>query len=283
MGLLNHEAPAPWDAAARGLIPSMARASTHTPPRLLHAGRLLGMRDRPWHGHEGHELVLVTAGACRIACGGQEFACIPGTFALLPRGLPGYPRANGLTRIASIVWEAGDGVLVPQARSFDIPLDSRLARWIGDLCDLAEDPVADPAAGDALLLAVLTCVARIAALDERDAELPPALAEATRLLTADLTAVLDLPRLAARCGIGASHLARLFRQHHGCPPLRYQHRLRLRLAERLLRDPQLTVEDVGCRCGWSDPNYFGRVFRRHAGSPPGVWRGSRRPRTTSHG
>lgn len=260
------------------MIAPLSRTSSRFLPRLLHAGRFMGLRDCAWHAHDGHELVLVTAGACRITCGDQELSCIPGTLAVLPRGQPQYQHTNGLTRTSYVVWQAGDGVFDPGVRSFDIPLDSRPARWIGDLCDLAEAPQADPAVGDALLLAVLSALARIAAEREREVELHPALAEATRLLTADLTALLDLPRLAARCGVGPSHLARLFRQHHDCPPLRYQHRLRLRLAERLLQDPQLTVEEVGRRCGWPDPNYFGRIFRRHAGSSPGVWRGSRRPR-----
>lgn len=244
-------------------------------PRLLHAGRFAGDRDCPWHAHDGHELVLVTAGTCRMTCGAVELACVPGTLAVLPKGQPQYQHTDSPTSTSYVVWQAGDGVFDPTVRTLTLALDSRPARWIDDLCALFEQE-ADPQVVDALLLALLADLAQLAARCEQDAALHPALAEAIRLLTGDLTEQLDLTRLAARCGIGASHLARLFLRHHGCPPLRYQQRLRLRLAERLLQDPQLTVAEVGRRCGWPDPNYFGRVFSKHAGAPPATWRGSRR-------
>lgn len=247
-------------------------------PRLIHAGRFDGDHDCPWHVHEGHELVLVEAGACVMSCGEHELACQAGSLAILPRGQPQYQRSSERTRTSYLVWQAGDAVLDPRTRVLVVDLATRPARWLGDICDLAMDPQHDPAVVDALLLALLGAVARLEAEHHRDAALHPALAEATRLLAGDLAAPLDIGRLAAQVGLSAAHLARLFRQQHGCPPLQYQHRLRLRLAERLLQDPMLGVAEVGRRCGWSDLNYFCRVFRRHAGSPPGIWRGTRRLR-----
>jgi AraC family transcriptional regulator len=244
-------------------------------PRLLAARRFAGERDCPWHVHEGNELVLVESGRCTIACGGHELACVPGSLALLPRGLPQYQRNSGPTRTSYAVWQAGDAVLDPAPRVLQLDLASRPVRWLHDLCDLGEGPEPDAALGDALLLALLTALARLERDRVRDADLHPALAKATGLLVAGLAQPLDLGRLAAQAGVGPSHLARLFRQHHGCPPLRYQTRLRLRLAERLLQDPTLTVAEVGRRCGWTGLNYFCRVFARHAGKPPGAWRGSR--------
>jgi len=247
-------------------------------PRLITAHRFRGSRDVAWHVHEGHELVLVESGSCVISCGDSELACAPGTVAVLPRGQPQYQRTAGETATCYAVWQAGDAVLPPRARTMTPPPDAPSLRWLRDLCDLASRPEPDRELCDALLLAVLTGLARLEHEQHRDAALHPALAEATRLLAADLAQPLDQRVLAGRVGLGSSQLARLFRRHHGCPPLRYQHRLRLRLAERLLQDPTLGVAEVGRRCGWNDLNYFCRVFARHAGSPPGVWRGTRRKR-----
>jgi AraC-like DNA-binding protein len=247
-------------------------------PRLITASRFSGSRDVSWHVHEGHELVLVEQGACVISCGGQELACAAGSLAVLPRGQPQFQRTSGPTTTSYAVWQAGDAVFAPQARVMPLDLSSRPVRWLHDLCDLASGPDPDPGLCDALLLVVLNGLAGLERVRHREAALHPALAEATRILAESLDRPLDQDALAARVGIGASHLARLFRRHHGCPPLRYQHGLRLRLAERLLQDPTLSVAEVGRRCGWGDLNYFCRVFARHAGKPPGEWRGSRRRR-----
>lgn len=245
-------------------------------PLLITAERFAGDRDCPWHVHEGHEIVLVEEGTCTMTCAGHELACRPGTLAVMPRGEPQYQRSEGPVRTCYVVWQAGDAVFDPAIRTLELDLASRPVRWIHDLCDIRSGPEPDAEVADALLLALLTALARLEVDRHREAAMHPALAEATRLLTYDLAAPIDLAKLAGRVGIGPSHLARLFRRHHGCPPLRYQHRLRLRLAERLLQDPTLSVAEVGRRCGWADLNYFCRVFSRHAGRSPGAWRGSRK-------
>jgi AraC-like DNA-binding protein len=51
--------------------------------------------------------------------------------------------------------------------------------------------------------------------------------------------------------------------------------LRLARARALMTaDPGLPVAEVARRCGFQDPGYFIRVFRRRTGSPPGRWRRS---------
>ena len=246
-------------------------------PRLLFANRYADVRDCTWHVHDGHELVLVRSGTCSIVCGDLELACPSGTLAVLPRGQPQYQKNRGRVCTSYVIWQAGSALLDPSARTLLLPLDSRPSRWIEDLCDLAGDPDTLSSSADGLLLALLGAIARLDD-DRRRHGVHPALAAATRLITQDLAGPLHLDRLAKDVGLSPSHLARLFRQQHGCAPLRYQHRLRLRLAERLLQDPLLSAAEVGRRCGWPDLNYFCRVFRHHAGSPPGTWRGSRKER-----
>ncbi|MBX2803178.1 MAG: AraC family transcriptional regulator [Myxococcales bacterium] len=47
---------------------------------------------------------------------------------------------------------------------------------------------------------------------------------------------------------------------------------RLRLAENLLRDPDLTVDDVSVLVGYAEASAFHRAFRRWTGLSPGAWR-----------
>ena len=48
--------------------------------------------------------------------------------------------------------------------------------------------------------------------------------------------------------------------------------VRLEHARDLLANTDLSVAIVGDACGYPDPNYFARLFRRHEGVTPGGYR-----------
>ncbi len=78
----------------------------------------------------------------------------------------------------------------------------------------------------------------------------------------------SISEIAAALGVSASHMSRTFRRATGDT---YEHYLmvkRIELAKRLLLDPLHNVSEVALRCGFSDPSYFARVFRRIAGCSP---------------
>ena len=78
--------------------------------------------------------------------------------------------------------------------------------------------------------------------------------------------------LAADAGLGLAQFHALFRQETGMPPLAWMARRRMRLAQDLLATTTLPVAQVAERCGYADPFHFSRVFRRHTGQPPRVYR-----------
>lgn len=245
-------------------------------PHLLMAARFSGDRDCPWHVHAGHELVLVTAGRCRITCGDRDLAGGRGTVFILPRGQPQYQHGGTPVRTSYLTWEAGDAFLAPGARTIAVDLRGREARWIEDCCDLCADAGRDPSIADGILLALLRSLAAHEGEQQARDAMHPALVLAGDHIVRDLRAPLDVAALATAAGVSPSHLTRLFRAQHRCGPLRYQQGLRLRLAQRLLQDPALGVAEVARRCGYDDLNYFCRLFRQRVGSPPATWRGTRR-------
>ncbi|MBQ7930940.1 MAG: helix-turn-helix domain-containing protein [Clostridia bacterium] len=68
------------------------------------------------------------------------------------------------------------------------------------------------------------------------------------------------------------HFIRRFSAVYHISPQKYLLRLRIRHACTLLRDSTLAVTDVALRCGFSDANYFSRVFRRERGVTPTQYR-----------
>jgi transcriptional regulator GlxA family with amidase domain len=49
-------------------------------------------------------------------------------------------------------------------------------------------------------------------------------------------------------------------------------RKRVSAASDYLLDSNLTIEQIAQKCGFSDPDYFRRVFRQHTGISPGDYR-----------
>ena len=50
--------------------------------------------------------------------------------------------------------------------------------------------------------------------------------------------------------------------------------LRLRRAQELLKNNELTINDIAQRCGYSDIAYFSRCFKNRFGVSPSRWRKS---------
>ncbi len=80
--------------------------------------------------------------------------------------------------------------------------------------------------------------------------------------------------LAREAGMSRHHFARIFATAEGNSPSQWLADLRAREATRLLRESTLTVAEIGTRCGYIDPAYFCRAFRRLVGVSPGEFRSS---------
>jgi AraC-like DNA-binding protein len=81
----------------------------------------------------------------------------------------------------------------------------------------------------------------------------------------------DIPTLAAVCGLSPTHFRRSFTAAFGRGPLAYLVRFRLEKAAALLRDGAPVLESA-LRSGFSSLSSFQRHFRAAFGCPPRAWR-----------
>lgn len=79
---------------------------------------------------------------------------------------------------------------------------------------------------------------------------------------------IDLNDLSRLVGLTPSHVCMAFRRAIGRPPIQYLNDTRLAHANRLLRESELSVAEVGRAIGFDDANYFSRFFRRKTGVSP---------------
>lgn len=102
----------------------------------------------------------------------------------------------------------------------------------------------------------------------------PRVAAAIRLMEQRLDSPLTTAAIAKRLGVSARTLELLFKQALGMGPGAYGLRLRLQAARRLLIDTRLSLQEIAVRCGFGSHSAFSRIFRRHLGVSPSLYRRS---------
>lgn len=78
--------------------------------------------------------------------------------------------------------------------------------------------------------------------------------------------------LAARLGIGARHLDRLFRKHIGASPVQVARTCRVQRAKRLLDQTRLPMTEIALRAGFASLRRFNSVFSEVYARPPSAVR-----------
>jgi AraC-like DNA-binding protein/mannose-6-phosphate isomerase-like protein (cupin superfamily) len=71
--------------------------------------------------------------------------------------------------------------------------------------------------------------------------------------------------IAERLDLSLDHAAKLFRELVGRPPGEYVASIRHREARKLLRETDMSIEEIGDAVGYSGIHYFSRQFRKHEG------------------
>ncbi|MFT3776215.1 MAG: Ada metal-binding domain-containing protein [Minicystis sp.] len=104
---------------------------------------------------------------------------------------------------------------------------------------------------------------------------PATVARALRLIDEGGLDEGGVDALAARLGMGARHLRRLFDQHLGASPIAVAQSRRAHFARRLLEDTALPITDVAHAAGFASVRRFNEAVRVAFGAPPRALRGDR--------
>ena len=96
--------------------------------------------------------------------------------------------------------------------------------------------------------------------------------EAVKWLEAHYAEKVTLAQLVAYMGYSRSRFFNLFREHTGLSPLDWLNRHRIRMAQKLLAAGDTTIAEAAHQVGFAELPFFFRLFRRHVGSSPAVYR-----------
>jgi len=87
-----------------------------------------------------------------------------------------------------------------------------------------------------------------------------------------LTEKIAVDALSRKAYLSRNVFFKWFREQFGITPLDYINQERIKLAKQLLANPQNNVHTVSDLCGFSDVNYFVRLFKRSEGITPGAYK-----------
>jgi len=83
---------------------------------------------------------------------------------------------------------------------------------------------------------------------------------------------IDVNTICRKAYMSRNDFFKWFKEQFGITPLEYINRERIKLAKQLLSDQKYTITEVGYQCGFSDVNYFVRLFKKTEGITPGAYK-----------
>jgi AraC-like DNA-binding protein len=86
-----------------------------------------------------------------------------------------------------------------------------------------------------------------------------------------LTEKIAVDSLSRKAYLSRNMFFKWFKEQFGVTPLDYINRERIKLAKQLLADKRNNVSSVSLQCGFTDVNYFVRLFKKAEGITPGVY------------
>ena len=98
--------------------------------------------------------------------------------------------------------------------------------------------------------------------------------KAITIISYDILADLSLNSIAVQLNVSPAYLSGLFKKECGCTLTEYVNKVRLEQAIRLLEKSEKQVQTIAYECGFQDPNYFIRLFKKHTCMTPGQYRKS---------
>jgi AraC-like DNA-binding protein len=104
------------------------------------------------------------------------------------------------------------------------------------------------------------------------ATLSPTLEHAVAFIIDHMTDPLDAASVARHVHLSRRQLDRLFDTTFGMSADAFMRHTRLERARHLLGGTDLSIKQIAYACGFADPNYFGRIFRKRHGQSPGAYR-----------
>ncbi|MBA2481310.1 MAG: helix-turn-helix transcriptional regulator [Planctomycetes bacterium] len=230
-----------------------------------------------------HRIYVPMSGRARYAIGDTWTDVRPGRLYVIPAHAENRQECNGRMDVHWLHFTA-DAVPMAQrlarVRSLESWPEAEWRWWRPTYRRIAEHisgggtPLA--AAVHSFALAVAAAViARVPADESLTADERSRFAPALTLAERRFPQAVPIPELARAVGMSAVHFRRSFTRAFGIPPHAFLAQRRMDRAAGMLVDSEIAISAISQACGYDDPFYFSRAFKRHHHVSPAGFRSAR--------
>ncbi len=99
--------------------------------------------------------------------------------------------------------------------------------------------------------------------------------QAIQIMERDYANLSGVAELADRVGVSWEHFSRSFHHRMGCTPIKYLTDIRIQVSMNLLLNTHDNLNEIAELCGFTNGNYFNKVFRKNTGITPSQYRRKR--------
>ncbi|MCR5108615.1 MAG: response regulator [Lachnospiraceae bacterium] len=92
--------------------------------------------------------------------------------------------------------------------------------------------------------------------------------EAMQYIEDNVKKDISLNDISEKLNISSYYFSKLFKEETKEGFIEYLTKRRVEMAKDMLKDPTKSIKEVGSECGYSDPNYFSRIFKKATGMTP---------------
>lgn len=236
----------------------------------------------PYHDHGTYEIYMLLSGEAEIFVKEQVFLLKENYLLFIPKNI--IHRSNyKIPRNLRLVVNFTDDFLPPAladaaqtlfSRHIYLPKDTAFIKKL--LFSMGEECKRQDALSCAMLQAHLTelityCI-RHASCHTQAAITNPAVARLLKYINENYKAPITRKDAARMLCISERHLSRIFLENTGFGFKEYLLLIRMKHARQLLCSTKLSIAEIACACGYSDSNYFSKMFHDSNGMPPLTYR-----------
>lgn len=166
-----------------------------------------------------------------------------------------------------------DRILQRHGPVLDIPMESRVIDKLFDIFTIAtEGDFEDPYMSSIEAYAFLMECYRLLKPTQAHSDLPDSLNRAINFIYQHYHSYITIEDIANAANVSKYYLIKLFRKSLNITPIQFITNKRIEKAIELLVNTDYTIKMIAEKVGFTNDNYFNKVFKKIVGIPPGEFR-----------
>ncbi len=226
-------------------------------------------------GRSDYHILLINRGECEVRHGGEIYSIGRGGFVIYyPNEAQEYTFTSGTTSLWCHFTGTAIAELLESCRLFSGVYSPQPERSVFDSFTNMIQRFNQPGMRKFANVFLLELIYRLSdALTKPDNnEKQDIIMPVLTYINANYNKQLTLEELAERSGYSKSRFSHIFSDVMHTTPVKYQNEISLNAAAEMLTATSLSITEIALSCGFSDPLYFSRLFKKRYGIPPSEYR-----------